>query len=176
MTINERICHLRKNILKLNQTDFAKAIGMKQRGVSGMEQNNATVTDKTIKTICLVYNITEDWLRTGKEPMYVQEPSFNLDKFVKEHGGTDLELEALKAYFELDPDIRKMLVKHFKERLNASYNEPTKPTMTMKETEAECNKKNLEELSDEEQIELYRQELKHEREVKEKSEALRKSG
>lgn len=151
-------------------------MGISQRSVSWSEQQGNNVPDSTIKSICMAFNVNEEWLRTGKEPMYVQEPSFNLDKFVKEHGGTDLELEALKAYFELDPDIRKMLVKHFKERLNASYNELTKPTMTMKETEAECNKKNLEELSDEEQIELYRQELKREREVKEKSKALRKSG
>ena len=136
MTINERICHLRKDILKLNQTDFAETIGMKQRGVSGMEQNNATVTDKTIKTICLVYNINEDWLRDGKDPMYITEPTFSLDKFVKDHGGTELELEAMKAYFELDPDIRKMLVKHFKERLTASCEEPAETTMTVEEAEA----------------------------------------
>ena len=122
--------------MKLNQTDFAEAIGMKQRGVSGMEQNNATVTDKTIKTICLVYNINEDWLRDGKDPMYITEPTFSLDKFVKDHGGTELELEAMKAYFELDPDIRKMLVKHFKERLTASCEEPAETTMTVEEAEA----------------------------------------
>lgn len=136
MTINERICHLRKDILKLNQTDFAEAIGMKQRGVSYMEQNSATVTDKTIKTICLVYNISEDWLRNGTEPMYITEPTFSLDKFVKDHGGTELELEAMKAYFELDPDIRKMLVKHFKERLTAVRDEPAETTMTVEEAEA----------------------------------------
>ncbi len=136
VTINERICHLRKDILKLNQTDFAEAIGMKQRGVSYMEQNNATVTDKTIKTISLVYNINEDWLRDGTEPIYIQEPTFSLDKFVKDHGGTELELEAMKAYFELDPDIRKMLVKHFKERLTAVRDEPAEPAMTVEEAEA----------------------------------------
>jgi len=136
MTINERICHLRKDILKLNQTDFAEAIGMKQRGVSYIEQSSATVTEKTIKAISLVYNINEDWLRDGKDPMHKQEPTFSLDKFVKDHGGTDLELEAMKAYFELDPDIRKMLVKHFKERLNAARDKPAEPTMTVEEAEA----------------------------------------
>lgn len=135
MTINERICYLRKDVLKLNQTDFAEAIGMKQRGVSYIEQSNATVTEKTIKAICLVYNISEAWLRDGTKPMRITEPTFSLDKFVKDHGGTELELETMKAYFELDPDIRKMLVKHFKERLTTSREEPAKPTMTVEETE-----------------------------------------
>lgn len=56
--------------------------------------------------------------------MYIHEPTFSLDEFVKQHGGTELELEAMKAYFELDSDIRKMLVKHFKERLAAVRDEP----------------------------------------------------
>lgn len=119
MTINERICYLRKDILKLNQTDFAEAIGMKQRGISYIEQINATVTEKTIKAICLVYNINEDWLRNGTEPMYTQEPTFSLDDFVRQHGGTELELDIMKAYFELEPSTRAMLVQHFKERLTA---------------------------------------------------------
>ena len=156
MTINERIKYLRKDVLKMNQTEFAEAIGMKQRGASYIEQSGAGVTDKTIKAICIVFNINENWLRNGTEPMYTQEPTFSLDKFVKDHGGTDLELEAMKAYFELDPDIRKMLVKHFKERLTIVHNksmestttieepveltatveEPTESTMTVEEAEA----------------------------------------
>jgi len=121
----------------MNQTDFAKKIGMKQTSVSSFEKQGATVTEQTLKSICMsVQNLNEDWLRNGNDPMYIQPPTFSLDKFVKEHGGTDLELEAMKAYFELDPDIRKMLVKHFKERLNAVHDEPAEPTMTVEEAEA----------------------------------------
>ena len=39
MNINERIKYFRKDILHMNQTDFAESIGMKQRGASGMEQD-----------------------------------------------------------------------------------------------------------------------------------------
>ena len=134
MTINERMRYLRKDVLKMNQTDFAKKIGMKQTSVSSFEKQGATVTEQTLKSICMsVQNLNEDWLRNGKEPMYIPESTFSLDKFVKDHGGTELELEAIKAYFELDPDIRKMLVKHFKERLATSHEEPAEPTMTVEE-------------------------------------------
>ena len=34
MTINERLRYFRKEVLKMNQTDFASAIGMKQTGLS----------------------------------------------------------------------------------------------------------------------------------------------
>ena len=120
MNINERIKYFRKDILHMNQTDFAESIGMKQRGASGMEQDGATVTDRAIKSICLVYNLNEDWLRTGAEPMYIEEPTFVLDDFLRNRGATDLELNIVKAYFELEPDVRRQLVEHFKKHLAAS--------------------------------------------------------
>ena len=137
MTINERIKYFRKDVLKMNQTDFAEAIGMKQRGASYIEQSGAGVTDKTIKTICLVFNLNEDWLRNGTEPMYIQAPTFSLDDFVRQRGGTELEVDIMKAYFELEPDIRAMLVQHFKERLTASRAESSEISgMTVEEAEA----------------------------------------
>lgn len=126
MTVNERIRYFRKDVLKLNQTDFAQSIGMKQRGASGMEQDGATVTDRAIKSICMAYNVNEDWLRNGTEPMYIQAPTFSLDDFVRQRGGTELEVDIMKAYFELEPDVRAMLIQHFEERLTASRAEPVR--------------------------------------------------
>lgn len=134
MTINERIRHFRKNILHINQRQFAADLGMAQTGVSGLEQDGATVTDRAIKSICMAYSVSEDWLRNGTEPMYIQKPTISLDDFVRQHGGTELELDIMKAYFELEPDIRAMLVQHFKERLTASRAESSE--MTVEEAEA----------------------------------------
>lgn len=126
MTINERIRHFRKNVLHINQRQFAADLGMAQTGVSGLEQDGATVTDRAIKSICMAYSVNEDWLRNGTEPMYIQAPTFSLDNFVRQHGGTELEIDIMKAYFELEPDVRAMLIQHFKERLTASRAEPVR--------------------------------------------------
>lgn len=134
MNINERIKDFRKNVLHLSQTEFATQLGMKQTSVSTFEKSGATVTDPTIKALCMAFNLNEDWLRNGTEPMYIQAPTFSLDDFVRQHGGTELELDIMKAYFELEPDIRAMLVQHFKERLTASRAEPSE--MTVEEAEA----------------------------------------
>ena len=137
MTINERIRHFRKNVLHINQRQFAADLGMAQTGVSGLEQDGATVTDRAIKSICMAYSVNEDWLRNGTEPMYIQKPSISLDDFVRQRGGTELEVDIMKAYFELEPDIRAMLVQHFKERLTASRAESAElPEMTVEEAEA----------------------------------------
>ena len=127
MTINERMRYFRKDVLHMNQTDFASSIGMKQTGVSYMERDGSTVTDQAIKATCSVHGIREEWLRTGEEPMRSKPETFNLDKFAKERGASDLELRVVKAYFELDPDVRKMLIEHFKTELSEEQVHPDTP-------------------------------------------------
>ena len=140
MTINERVKHFRKNVLHISQTEFANKLGMKQTGVSYMERDGSTVTDQTIKAICLLFNVNEDWLRNGNDPIIIEPDTFSLDEFVKQRGATDLELQIVKTYFDLDPDTRKMLVSHFRSGLAAAISE--NPAMivpdTPEELEAEC--------------------------------------
>ncbi|RZT00935.1 hypothetical protein EV209_1371 [Cuneatibacter caecimuris] len=114
MTINERIKFFRKEILHFNQRQLANELGMAQTGISGLEQNGRTVTDLFINTLCLKYNLSEAWLRDGIEPMYMEAPTFSLDQFARERGASELELQILKAYFSLDPDIRKAVIEHFR--------------------------------------------------------------
>ena len=85
-----------------------------------MERDGSTVNEQTIKAICLLYNVNEEWLRTGSGEMYIQPDTFSLDDFVKSKGATGLELEIIKTYFELDPEIRRTAVEFFKRRLVAA--------------------------------------------------------
>lgn len=127
MTINERVRYLRKDVLHMNQTEFAFSIGMKQTSVSSFEKEGATVSEQSIKAISSVHNISEEWLRSGIEPMRIEPEAFNLDEFARARGASDLELKVVKAYFELDPDIRKMLMEHFKTELTDNNDHPKTP-------------------------------------------------
>ena len=118
MSINERIKYFRKEILHINQTEFAAKLGMKQTSVSTIEQEGATVTEPTLHAICLAFHLNEDWLRNGTEPMYTSAESFSLDTFLKKSNATELELQIMKAYFSLDPKIRKAALEHFKSYLS----------------------------------------------------------
>lgn len=139
-TINARIKKVRKDA-GLNQKEFSESLGVTQSGVSYMEQDGRNVSDITIKGICNRYNVNEDWLRYGTEPMYIQEPTFSLDQFVRDHQGTDLEIEIMKAYFELDPDIRKTVLDHFKARFSAAAQaKPAVSEPSVEELEAEYKK------------------------------------
>lgn len=138
MTINERIKFLRKE-KGLNQKQFASLLGVTQSGASYMEQPGNNVSDSSIKSICTICNVNEEWLRNGVEPIHIEPDTFSLDEFAKQRGATDLELQIVKTYFDLDPDIREVLVDHFRKGLAAIIENPamTVPD-TPDELEAQC--------------------------------------
>ena len=135
MTINDRIKYFRKEVKGINQKEFAKALGLTQSGVSYMEQKGSTIADSSIKAICSVFNVNEEWLRNGIEPMFAQPATFSLDDFARSKGATDLELEIIKIYFELDPEIRKAAMEHFKSKLIAAV--ASKPGLFMLDTSSD---------------------------------------
>lgn len=122
MTINERIKFLRKE-KGLTQKTLASTLGITQSGVSFLEQEGSSVSDQTIKLICTVFGVREEWLRIGEGEMYSSAELFSLDRFVAERGATELELAIVKAYFELDPAIRQAVLEHFRAHLTADPDE-----------------------------------------------------
>lgn len=68
-------------------------------------------------------------------------------EFAKSKGATELELEIIRTYFELDPAIRKTVISHFMENLGRFRKKDTSveenPTsVSVSEGEAEYIKKN----------------------------------
>ena len=118
--LNERIRHLRKDVLDMSQRQFADALGMAQTSISALESPGGGVSERFIKTVCTMFNVSESWLRTGEGPIYNEGEAFSLDRWAKEHGATELELEIVKVYFELDPSIRRAVMDHFKAHFGGS--------------------------------------------------------
>ena len=119
MSINERIKMFRKS-KKLSQKQFALSLGVTQSGVSYMEQDGSTVSDASIKTICSVYGLNEEWLRSGTEPMVDQSDTFSLDQYLQEKGCSALEISVVKSYFQLDSKTRQAVFDFFRSRLDAA--------------------------------------------------------
>lgn len=139
--MNERIKQVRENA-GLTQAAFGQRIGLSRDVINNLERGRVDAKDHIIKLICDEYQVREDWLRTGSGPVYIQPDTFSLDQFVRDHGATDLELEIMKAYFELDPYIRKIVLEHFKARFSAAspMAEPAASEPTTEELEAEYKK------------------------------------
>lgn len=67
-TIGERIKMIRKES-GLTQQKFAERIGAKQNTVAQYEIGRNAPIDPVITAICKEFDIQEDWLRYGLEPM-----------------------------------------------------------------------------------------------------------
>lgn len=116
--MNERIKKLRKT-LGLTLEKFGERLGVKRNSVSQWENGINNVSDQVRKSICREFGVNEEWLLSGSGPMFIPSSTFSLDEFVKSRGASDLELDIMKAYFDLEPDVRKMIIEHFKSRLAA---------------------------------------------------------
>ena len=125
MTINERIRALRKE-LGMNQTEFAERIALSQSHLTSVELGKKSVTDRTIKLICVEFGISEDWLRTGKEPMFVEIDEE--DKFSQAFAAASMEEDdfakaLLIEYMSLskeDREVVKQMILRIAERTKKS--------------------------------------------------------
>lgn len=65
MKTNERIRHLRKDVLHMNQKDFGKEIKLSGSNVGNIEVGRVGITERVIEDICSAFNVNEDWLLNG---------------------------------------------------------------------------------------------------------------
>lgn len=146
MEVYERIKELRKTHLKLSQAAFGEKLGVNRDVINNIENNRLARPEQKlslIKLMCKEFNVNEEWILTGTEPVFVEPDTFSLDEFMKQRGATDLELQIVKACFELEPDTRKMLVEHFKSRFFNSAD------TTSQDDDTEKHEPTVEELEEE---------------------------
>ena len=124
--MNERIRILREEN-KLSRAAFGEKLGVSGDVINNLERGRVDVKDHIVKLICSEFTVSEDWLRNGTEPMYIQSSIFNLDEFIKSKGATEQELEIIKTYFEIDPEIRKNLINYFTQLLPHKDKHPDTP-------------------------------------------------
>ena len=63
-----RIAQLRKS-LNLTQEEFANKLNLSRNYIWMIEKGERIPPDRTISDICRIFDIQEDWLRHGLEPM-----------------------------------------------------------------------------------------------------------
>jgi len=67
-TLSERIATVVEES-KLSKTKFAEKINISQPYLSQICSGAKTPSDRTISDICRIFDVREDWLRNGTEPM-----------------------------------------------------------------------------------------------------------
>ena len=107
--MNERIKHFRKDVLKMSQKDFAEQLGLSENFVWMIEKGNRVPSDRTISDICRIFDIQEDWLKYGLEPMRAAKS--------REEEIADLVGSALTGSSEFKKAVIKMICSRTDEEL-----------------------------------------------------------
>lgn len=69
--MHERLRKLRKT-LDMTQQEFAEKLGIKRSTMATYESGRNEPIDAVISLICREFNVSEEWLRTGKGEMFIQ--------------------------------------------------------------------------------------------------------
>ena len=93
-----RLKVLRKT-LSLKQGEFAQRIFTTQGHISDIENGRKELSDRTIKLICLEFDVNEEWLRTGEGDMFKEN---DIDSSLAYAFG---KLSAIE-----NPDVKKALL------------------------------------------------------------------
>ncbi|NFE73345.1 helix-turn-helix domain-containing protein [Clostridium botulinum] len=141
--MNERLKNLRES-LNISQETLGEKINVTRSHISSIEKGKRSLTDRIIADICREFNVNEDWLRNGTKPMFIEPDTFSLDEYVKQKGATDFELEIIKAFFEMDPEIRKAATEQFKASLLSKLANNNELAATKEESFEDYKKKELE--------------------------------
>lgn len=113
--IGERIKKVRRVVGKTQQ-ELADDLNLKRNTIATYEMGKSEPSDRTIADICRLYNVNEDWLRTGEGEMFLDlPPDKELDEiFAQIRVSDDTTIKAIiRAYWRLsDGDkavIRKVI-------------------------------------------------------------------
>ena len=112
--MNNRVRFFRKNILNLSQKKFGEKICLNESTINDIESGKNKLTDSNLKLICQIFNINEEWLRNGTEPIFIEKDNEPLiDLIEKEFNLSSLSKKIVNSYLNLDKNDRLAFERFF---------------------------------------------------------------
>ncbi len=115
MDIYERFRYLRKEKLKLSQTEFGKRVGVTIGVINNIERKLVAPKDLFIKQVCKEYHVNYLWLTEGIGEMYDNSKENLLDELTKEYKLDELEKKIVQTYLQLEHEKRKVFTEFLKQ-------------------------------------------------------------
>lgn len=110
--LNDRIKLIRKSI-GLTQDEFGKRLGLTRGAITNIELNKTEPKPLLIDLICRIFNVNENWLRTGEGEMFM--PLTRSEKIAKFAGrilrdeSPTFQRQLVELLAELDTEEWEML-------------------------------------------------------------------
>ena len=172
MEIKDRIRYFRKDIKKLTQDEFRKAINLSRSNLASIETGAVNITDRVIADICKTFNISEHWLRTGEGNMYVESEASLVDSLAKQMNMSAEQRKLMEIFLSMSDEKRDSISRAFFDFLETARHLDAAPPAEEPPRTAD-EKQRTAPLTDEEieaELANYRAELLAEREARSVSE------
>lgn len=128
--MNTRIKQIRE-YKGLSQAEFAEMLNLKRNSISLIEVGKRNPSDRTILDICNTFNVSEKWLRTGEEPIWVPVSNTTMEKLKQEFNLDDFSYNLVYEYLKLDVDTRQAVQDFFYKIINNTGDTESKEPLTV---------------------------------------------
>ena len=129
MTLNERIKAIRKHIKK-TQKEFGVACGKTRSAIAAYEGGSVIPDDAFIKLLSLKFNVNEEWLRTDKGEMFLDENANIVHELAQKYELTKSQEHFISTFLKLQDNEREIVVKGFSYMANDKDDGNVEPTPT----------------------------------------------
>lgn len=109
--MNSRILEVRKNA-GLTQEEFANKINLSKNYIWMMEKGERVPSDRTILEICRKFNVSLEWLTTGKGDMYTSLPDDVLDNLAIVYKLNEMDKKIISTCLNLSESEREIIKKY----------------------------------------------------------------
>lgn len=120
--MNTRFKQVRKS-KNMSQKEVADLLGVSDVSISKIESGQNNPSNQTVKMFCDHFNIREEWLRYGIEPIEAPKPADAVDQLARQYnlgpGATALLRATAQAYVELDEKTCAIVINKMFESLQA---------------------------------------------------------
>lgn len=161
--MNMRLKQIRK-ALNLTQQEFANRLKIKRNTVATYETGKSNPSDAAVSLICKEFNVCEEWLRNGTGEMFKAAPRSALDALAEEYGLSTAAYVMVEKFVSLKPEAQETIFSYIQEVAAAFQSEEASPAAPA------APPADLQRLSINEKVHLYRQELEREEKAVVKSE------
>lgn len=108
MQIN-RLKQLRE-LLNISQSEFAKKTGLDRSSISLFESGKREIQDRHIKLICQTFNVNEEWLRNGTEPIFKEKDTELIKEIVEKYDLDKTDELILRNFLNLNKEERSEVI------------------------------------------------------------------
>ncbi|MFQ6794709.1 MAG: helix-turn-helix domain-containing protein [Thomasclavelia sp.] len=111
--MNKRLEYLRKDVLKITQSNFGEKIGLGKTAISKIENGTTILTERNIKNICREFNVNYSWLVYGEGEIFNTIEKTLIDRLADEFQLSQIQIRMIEAIMELNDEQINMFTSKF---------------------------------------------------------------